>query len=310
MGVLPGFSSVVVHDGWGPYEALDGLTHAQCLVHMVRHLRAVGETPEFSIWTAQMHQVPTDANKAVSETAATAGLRSVARRETNAIVRRYHDALDLTFTLLPPGGRRRGVVTYGRLEQRTARRVEPRHPDAYPSTTCAPPPPRHRRPRRQQSRRMGPSDGEASRQGAGLLSKWRRRTGLRHRSLLPADRRPPEPEPARRARPTLRRRALASPGRHWVDVGRRGSNAIRQLCRGHPEEAQRSTRSPSPRAELSQTSPEEVANILASSSGLDVEPSSSPHASGSSTTTSIASSPPCSRASVRSKPPQINSLRP
>jgi transposase len=102
MGVLPGLSGVVVHDGWGPYDALDHLMHAQCHVHLVRHLRAVGETPEFSIWTAQMRRVLADA-KSVSEAAAEAGLSKVARKQANDIVRRYHDALDVAFALLPEG---------------------------------------------------------------------------------------------------------------------------------------------------------------------------------------------------------------
>ena len=102
MGVLPGFSGVVVHDGWGPYSALDDITHAQCHVHLVRHLRAVGETPAFSIWTAQMRRVLADA-KSASQAAADAGLKKVPRKLANDIVRRYHDALDVAFALLPKG---------------------------------------------------------------------------------------------------------------------------------------------------------------------------------------------------------------
>lgn len=102
MGVLPGFGGVVVHDGWGPYDALDGVMHAQCHVHLVRHLRAVGETPEFSIWTAQLRRVLRDATSA-SEAAAVAGLGKIPRREANRIVERYHEALDVAFALLPNG---------------------------------------------------------------------------------------------------------------------------------------------------------------------------------------------------------------
>jgi transposase len=102
MGVLPGFGGVVVHDGWGPYDALAGIMHAQCHVHLVRHLRAVGETPEFSIWTAQLRRVLRDATSA-SEAAAVAGLGKIPRREANRIVERYHEALDVAFALLPNG---------------------------------------------------------------------------------------------------------------------------------------------------------------------------------------------------------------
>jgi transposase len=102
MGVLPGFAGTVVHDGWGPYDSLEGLTHAQCHVHLARHLRSVGETEEFSIWTAQMRRVLRD-SKAASEHALAAGLDRVPRREANRIVTRYHDALDVAFALLPEG---------------------------------------------------------------------------------------------------------------------------------------------------------------------------------------------------------------
>ena len=120
MGVLPGFGGVVVHDGWGPYDALDDILHAQCHVHLVRHLRSVGETPEFSIWTAQMRRVLADA-KSASETAADAGRKKVPRKEANDIVRRYHDALDVAFALLPKGPppRRRHIGGWS-IEQRAA----------------------------------------------------------------------------------------------------------------------------------------------------------------------------------------------
>jgi transposase len=120
MGVLPGFGGVVVHDGWGPYDALDDITHAQCHVHLVRHLRSVGETPAFSIWTAQMHRVLADA-KSASQAAADSGLKKVRRKEANDIVRRYHDALDVAFALLPEGPppRRRHIGGWSN-EQRAA----------------------------------------------------------------------------------------------------------------------------------------------------------------------------------------------
>jgi len=151
MGVLPGYGGVVVHDGWGPYEALDDLLHAQCHVHLVRHLRAVGETPEFSIWTAQMRRVLADATSA-SKAAAAAGLRRVPLKVTDDIVRRYDEALDVAFALVPTGPppwrRHRGDWTN---EQRACWNLATRmRAQGLPVLRA---PPRHRRPGRQQPRR-------------------------------------------------------------------------------------------------------------------------------------------------------------
>ncbi|HVC69812.1 MAG TPA: IS66 family transposase [Acidimicrobiales bacterium] len=102
IGVLADYAGTVVHDGWAPYEIFTGVGHAQCGAHLVRHLRAVGETPEFSAWSAQMISVLLEA-KAASEQAAAAGLPRVRHRRANAIGQRYHDTLDAAFALLPDG---------------------------------------------------------------------------------------------------------------------------------------------------------------------------------------------------------------
>jgi len=102
IGVLADYLGVIVHDGWAPYERLTSADHAQCGAHLIRHLNAVGETPEFSIWCAQMVKVLLDA-KAASKAAAEAGLKRVASRQANRIVARYHEALDVAFALLPEG---------------------------------------------------------------------------------------------------------------------------------------------------------------------------------------------------------------
>jgi len=64
IGVLADYLGVIVHDGWAPYERLTSADHAQCGAHLIRHLNAVGETPEFSIWCAQMVKVLLDAKAA------------------------------------------------------------------------------------------------------------------------------------------------------------------------------------------------------------------------------------------------------
>jgi transposase len=40
-GVLPHFTGVAVHDGWGPYDTYDKATHARCNAHILRELQAV-----------------------------------------------------------------------------------------------------------------------------------------------------------------------------------------------------------------------------------------------------------------------------
>jgi transposase len=102
IGVLGAYPGTIVHDGWAPYEILDGATHAQCGAHLVRHLRAVGESPEFAGWCAEMIAVLLAA-KAASETAAAAGRPAVARRAAATLRSRYHNALDDAFALLPNG---------------------------------------------------------------------------------------------------------------------------------------------------------------------------------------------------------------
>ena len=67
--VLADYTGTIVHDGWAPYEHFDGASHAQCHAHLIRHLGAVGETPAFAGWCADMIGVLLDAKHA-SEAAA------------------------------------------------------------------------------------------------------------------------------------------------------------------------------------------------------------------------------------------------
>ncbi|MGH9286603.1 MAG: IS66 family transposase, partial [Acidimicrobiales bacterium] len=102
IGVLGDYVGTIVHDGWAPYEILEGAAHAQCGAHLVRHLKTVGETPAFATWCAQMIAVLLDA-KAASEAAAAAGNPKVAARKAAALRTRYHDTLDVALALLPQG---------------------------------------------------------------------------------------------------------------------------------------------------------------------------------------------------------------
>ena len=102
IGVLADYAGIIVHDGWASYDVFTGAGHAQCGAHLIRHLRAVGETPEFSTWTIQMIEILLAA-KAANEQAADIGLPRVRQRRASAITRRYHDTLDAAFAALPKG---------------------------------------------------------------------------------------------------------------------------------------------------------------------------------------------------------------
>ena len=102
IGVLTDYTGTIVHDGWGPYDKLAGATHAQCGVHLIRHLKDVGRTAEFAQWCAEMIEVLL-AVKAASESAAADGRGAVAPATAQALRDRYQRVLDDAFALLPTG---------------------------------------------------------------------------------------------------------------------------------------------------------------------------------------------------------------
>jgi hypothetical protein len=102
IGVLPGFTGTIVHDGYSPYEVFDAATHAQCGAHLLRHLDDVGQAVAFELWTSQLATVLIDAQEA-AEAAADNGQRSVEATVATALRARYHSTLDVAFALLPPG---------------------------------------------------------------------------------------------------------------------------------------------------------------------------------------------------------------
>jgi transposase len=102
MGVLPKFEGTVVHDGWKPYEQLDAATHAQCVVHLLRHLDALGTYPAHTGWTAAMRGLLLDAKAAVEEATA-AGADRLDAAVLADYDARYHQIIAEAFGLLPPG---------------------------------------------------------------------------------------------------------------------------------------------------------------------------------------------------------------
>jgi transposase len=109
IGVLGDYRGTIVHDGWAPYDVFSDATHAQCGVHFIRHLKAVGRTAEFASWCTQMIEVLV-AVKAGSQSAAEKGRPKVRPAKAKALRDHYHSVLDEAFALLPEGPkpRRRG----------------------------------------------------------------------------------------------------------------------------------------------------------------------------------------------------------
>ncbi len=102
--VLPGYAGTIVHDGWTPYETIDGAgtRHAQCGSHLLRHLISVSEHQPFQQWAAQLIQILLEA-KGHSEAAAAAGKRKGPAAKARRIRTRYTHTLDVAFTTVPAG---------------------------------------------------------------------------------------------------------------------------------------------------------------------------------------------------------------
>ncbi len=50
LGVLTGFTGVVVHDAWAPYDTYTTATHQLCVAHVLRELQAVGDAAPAGAW--------------------------------------------------------------------------------------------------------------------------------------------------------------------------------------------------------------------------------------------------------------------
>ncbi len=63
-GVLPGFTGVLVRDGYAGYEHLKAV-HAWCGAHLLRDLRSISDAdPDGQLWALAMATALTDANRA------------------------------------------------------------------------------------------------------------------------------------------------------------------------------------------------------------------------------------------------------
>jgi transposase len=66
-GVLPGFTGVLVRDGYAGYEHLEAV-HAWCGAHLIRDLRSISDAdPEGQLWALAMATTLLDANRAAHD---------------------------------------------------------------------------------------------------------------------------------------------------------------------------------------------------------------------------------------------------
>ena len=102
LGVLPGYSGVIVHDGLAAYDYLKLALHQQCGAHLVRHLANAMDHQDTNLWSRLMTGVLLDA-AAAHHRAADAGRTKVPASTAARLRRRYRKAVALAFRLLPDG---------------------------------------------------------------------------------------------------------------------------------------------------------------------------------------------------------------
>ena len=67
-GVLPGFTGVLVRDGYAGYTHLTQALHAWCGAHLLRDLRSISDAdPDGQLWASAMATTLTDANRAAHQ---------------------------------------------------------------------------------------------------------------------------------------------------------------------------------------------------------------------------------------------------
>jgi transposase len=119
-GVLPGYTGVIVRDGYAGYAHLTDALHAWCGVHLLRDLKDLYEfEPRQQAWARAMAGLLLDA-KATAATARAAGQTVLAQQAVDGLLGRYRT---LTARGLADNQRRRGVTAADarRLARRFAR---------------------------------------------------------------------------------------------------------------------------------------------------------------------------------------------
>jgi len=102
IGVLTDYSGTIVHDGLATYdtEELAAAAHAQCHVHLGRHLDALANHASQTPWARAMKGLLAEAKKE-SEDAGAAGLARVPDAIAEPIAKRYDEILEQGLIRLP-----------------------------------------------------------------------------------------------------------------------------------------------------------------------------------------------------------------
>jgi transposase len=92
-GVLPGFTGVLVRDGYVGYEHLTGAVHAWCGAHLLRDLRSISDAdPQGQLWALAMANTLLEAHHA-ARVAREAGAEALDAVTVSTIRNYYHGAL-------------------------------------------------------------------------------------------------------------------------------------------------------------------------------------------------------------------------
>jgi transposase len=92
-GVLPGFTGVLVRDGYAGYEHLIGALHAWCGAHLLRDLRSISDAdPDGQLWAVAMANTLVEAHP-VARVAREAGAEALDAVTLSGIRNYYHGAL-------------------------------------------------------------------------------------------------------------------------------------------------------------------------------------------------------------------------
>jgi transposase len=130
IGILPGFTGRLIHDGWASYWHHPG-AHGLCNAHHLRELTAVAEQPG-QPWAAGLRTLLRAVRRHVRQGRA-AGRVASPPDECATFVARYRDLLAEGYAANPPPARTPDGPRRGRLKQSTARNLLDRlaaHEDA------------------------------------------------------------------------------------------------------------------------------------------------------------------------------------
>jgi transposase len=121
IGILPHFTGVSVHDGWGSYSVYTRCRHALCNVHHLRELTFLQEEYQ-QAWAADLKALLREM-KAATDHARTRGHLHLPPAERTALRARYHALLASGLAANPPPDHARRARQRGRLTQSPMRNL-------------------------------------------------------------------------------------------------------------------------------------------------------------------------------------------